>query len=136
MRYLGLDLGTKTLGISISSGIIASNYKTIRHNEEYDKLTQDVLEIVTSEKIDKIVLGYPKNMNNSVGLRAEITVNFKKKLEELTKKEVILEDERLTSVLANNIMISADTSRKKRKERVDGLASVIILQSYLDRKVK
>ena len=135
MRYLGLDLGEKTLGISISNGIIANNYKTLRHDSEYDRLILDVFEIVKEEHIDKIVLGFPKNMNNSIGKRAEITLDFKKKLEDKIKIEVILEDERLTSKLANSFMIKEDISRKKRKERVDGMASVIILQSYLDRKV-
>jgi putative Holliday junction resolvase len=73
-------------------------------------------------------------MNNTIGERAEITLKFKDKLEELTGLPVIMEDERLTSKVANDVLISADTSRKKRKERVDGMASVIILQSYLDRK--
>jgi putative Holliday junction resolvase len=136
MRYIGLDLGTKTLGISLSNGIIATNYKTIRHNEEYDYLALEVKKIVDAEKIDKIVLGFPKNMNNTIGERAKITLSFKDKLEEVTKLEVIMEDERLTSCVANQVLIKADTSRKKRKERVDGVASVIILQSYLDRKGK
>jgi len=136
MRYIGLDLGTKTLGISLSNGIIATNYKTIRHNENYDYLVDEVSKIVIAEKIDKIVLGFPKNMNNTIGERANITLLFKDKLEKKTKLEVIMEDERLTSKVANQVLISADTSRKKRKERVDGVASVIILQSYLDRKVK
>ena len=136
MRYIGLDLGTKTLGISTSNGIIASNYLTIRHDENYDYLADEVSKIVVKEKIDKIILGYPKNMNNTIGERANITINFKKMLEEKTKLEVILEDERLTSVVANNALINANTRREKRKERVDGVASVIILQSYLDRKVK
>ena len=136
MRYIGLDLGTKTLGISLSNGVIATNYKTIRHNENYDYLTDEVMKIVTEKKIDKIVLGFPKNMNNTIGERAKITLEFKEKLESKTKLEVILEDERLTSCVANQVLIEADASRKKRKERVDGVASVIILQSYLDRKEK
>ena len=136
MRYIGLDLGTKTLGISLSSGVIASNYKTIRHNEDYDYLVREVSKIVCDEKIDKIVLGFPKNMNNTIGERANITLEFKDKLEKKTNLEVILEDERLTSCVANQVLIKADISRKKRKERVDGMASVIILQSYLDRKVR
>ncbi len=135
MRYIGLDLGTKTLGISLSNGIIATNYKTIRHNEDYDYLVGEVLNIIAEKHIDKIVLGFPKNMNNSIGYRAEITQEFQKKLMDKTGKEVILEDERLTSKVANDFMIKEDISRKKRKERVDGMASVIILQSYLDRKV-
>lgn len=134
MRYIGLDLGTKTLGISLSNGIIASNYVTLRHNEEYEKMAEEVKNIVLEKHIDKIVLGFPKNMNNSVGERANITLDFKKMLEELTGLEVILEDERLTSKVANAALINASTSRKKRKEKVDGVASVIILQSYLDRK--
>ena len=120
----------------LSNGVIASNYMTIRHNEDYDYLVNEVMKIVTEKKIDKIVLGFPKNMNNTIGERAKITLEFKEKLEEVTKLEVIMEDERLTSCVANQVLISADTSRKKRKERVDGVASVIILQSYLDRKGK
>lgn len=134
MRYIGLDLGTKTLGISLSSGVIATNYKTIRHNEDYDYLIDEIQQLVEEKNIDKIILGFPKNMNNTIGERAKITLSFKQKLEEKTKREVILEDERLTSCVANQVLIKADTSRKKRKERVDGVASVIILQSYLDRK--
>lgn len=136
MRYIGLDLGTKTLGISLSNGVIATNYKTIRHNEDYDYLVDEISKIVLDEKIDIIVLGFPKNMNNTIGERASITLLFKEKLEKKTNLEVVLEDERLTSCVANQVLIEADTSRKKRKERVDGVASVIILQSYLDRKGK
>ena len=135
MRYIGLDLGTKTLGISLSNGVIATNYKTMRHNEDYDYLVDEVGKIVKEENVDKIVLCFPKNMNNTIGERAKITLSFKEKLENKTKLEVILEDERLTSCVANQVLIKADTSRKKRKERVDGVASVVILQSYLDRKV-
>ena len=135
MRYLGLDLGTRTLGISISSGIIASVYDTIRHNEEYDMLAAKVHDIVQKEKIDKIILGYPKNMNNTIGPAAQRVLDFKEKLEKILPIEVILEDERLTSVVANNTLISADISRNKRKKKVDGVASVIILSAYLDRKV-
>lgn len=134
MRYMGLDLGTKTLGISLSNGVIASVYGTLRHDEEYDRIANEVKELANEKKVDVIVLGFPKNMNNTIGERAEITLEFKKKLEELTNLPIELEDERLTSVVANNVLINADTSRKKRKERVDGMASVIILQSYLDRK--
>ena len=136
MRYIGLDLGTKTLGISTSNGIVANVYKTLRHNEDYDYLLKEVLKIVQDEHIDKIVLGFPKNMNNSVGERASISLEFKDKLEKLTGLEVVMEDERLTSVVANNVLINANTSREKRKKKVDGMASVIILQSYLDRKGK
>ena len=136
MRYLGLDLGSKTLGVSISdmTGLIASSYKIIRHNEEYDKLIEEVKQIVEEKSIDKIVLGLPKNMNNTIGYKGELSLQFKEKLEEKLNIEVILQDERLTTVEANNILLQNDTSRKKRKKVIDSLAATIILQSYLDRK--
>lgn len=134
MRYLGLDLGSKTLGISISdiSNIIASNYKTIFFKNEND-LISELNTIINDFNITDIVLGWPKNMNNSIGSRAEITQNFKEKLEKNLNIPVYLEDERLTSVLSNNILIKADISRKKRKKVVDKIAASIILQTYLDR---
>lgn len=137
MRYLGLDLGTKTLGISKSDamGIIASSYKLLKfENEDYNSLIDPLKEIITNEKIDKLVLGLPKNMDNSMGFASERSLNFKKLIEDNIDIEVILQDERLSSVEANNIMISNDTSRKKRKEKVDSLAATIILQRYLDQR--
>ena len=135
MRYLGLDLGARSLGIAISdrTGLIASFYKSIRYDSE-DKLLSDLEKIIKDEDIDKIVLGYPKNMDNSEGFRAQETVLFKEKLEKLVMKEVILEDERLTTSLAESVLISADLSRKKRKKVIDGVSAVVILQSYLDRR--
>ena len=136
MRYLGLDLGSKTLGISISdaTGLIASNLKTLYFNDEnYDSLLEPLKEIVLEENIEKLVLGFPKNMNNTIGTRALITLEFKEKLEKYLEIEVIMEDERLTSVISNNVLIQADVSRKKRKKKVDGMAAVLILQSYLDK---
>ena len=137
MRYLGLDLGSKTLGIAISdpSNTIASVLKTLRFSDEdYQSLIEPLKEIVNENKIQQIVLGYPFNMNGTVGMRAEICLNFKKMLEEQLDVSVVMEDERLTSVISNQILIQADLSRKKRKKKVDGLAAQIILQSYLDRK--
>ena len=139
MRYLGLDLGSKTLGISISdrTGLIASVYKTLFFAEDnYDELYDEIRCIVSKEDISKIILGFPKNMDNSLGKRADITLAFKEKLESVIGVHVILEDERLTSVISNNILISADMSRKKRKKMVDGLSAVIILQGFLDRENK
>ena len=86
------------------------------------------------EQIDKIVLGFPKNMNNTMSDMTRIVLDFKKKLEETLKIEVVLEDERLTSKISNHLLIKGDVSRKKRKMVVDGVASVLILQSYLNRK--
>ncbi|MBO5530159.1 MAG: Holliday junction resolvase RuvX [Bacilli bacterium] len=139
MRYIGLDLGTKTCGVAISDklGIIASFYKTIFFKEEdYESLINPINEIIKEYNIEKIVLGLPKNMNNTVGFAGERSISFKKILEDNLKLEVILEDERLSSVEANNIMIKSDISRNKRKKKVDGLAATIILQRYLDRKDK
>lgn len=139
MRYLGLDLGSKTLGIAISdnTGLVASVYKTIFFDsEDYDSLISPLKDIIENESISKLVLGFPKNMDNSIGDRANITLEFKSKLEKELNIPVILEDERLTSVISNNILIGADISRGKRKKKVDGLAAVIILQSYLDKERK
>ncbi len=137
MRYLGLDLGSKTLGIAISdySNTIASVVKTIRFSDEdYQSLIEPLGNIVKENDIQKIVLGYPLNMNGTVGMRAEICLDFKKMIEEQLNVSVDMEDERLTSVISNQILIEADLSRKKRKKKVDGLAAQLILQSYLDRK--
>jgi len=137
MRYLGLDLGTRTLGISISDTTmtIASALKTIRFEEnDYDSLIPELENIINEYNISKIVLGFPKNMNNTIGERCETTVEFQKKLIEHFKIEVVLQDERLTTVQATNYMLEADISRKKRKKKVDALAANIILQTYLDRE--
>lgn len=136
MRYLGFDLGTRTLGISISdlTGTIASTYKTIRFDEkDYDSILPEIESIVKEFKPVKIVLGLPKNMNNSLGDRCEETLIFKEKLEKNLNIEVVMQDERLTTVEANNYMLEADISRKKRKNKIDSLAANIILQTYLDK---
>lgn len=139
MRVLGLDLGTKTLGIAISDklGLIASAYKTIFFNEGvYEELIDPIKKIIDEENIKTIVLGFPKNMNNSIGERANQTLIFKERLELATGLEVVLQDERWTSVQANNLLIKADMSRKKRKKAVDKLAATFILQAYLEKSGK
>ena len=137
MRYLGLDLGTKTLGLSLSdlTGTIASTYKVLKFNEnDFDSLLPILKEIVEKESVDELVLGLPKNMNNTIGDRALTTLEFKDKLESFLNKKVNMMDERLSTVAAHNYMLESDMSRKKRKEKVDALAANIILQSYLDKK--
>ena len=136
MRYLGLDLGTKTLGISISdkTGMIASSLTILRHNEEYDALLDALEDIIKDNEVEGLVLGLPKNMNNTIGERAEIALKFKDMLEERFKLPVYMQDERLSTKEAENMLIKNDTSRKKRKKVIDSLAATIILQSYLDRK--
>ncbi len=135
MRVIGLDLGTKTLGIASSdlSQIIASAYETINfRNDDYEYAIKQLKLVVKELKPEKIILGLPKNMDGSIGFQAQKTLEFKELLEKEIKLEVILIDERLTSKMAENIMIKADLSRKKRKTKVDKLAATLILQSYLD----
>ena len=136
MRIIGLDLGTKTLGVAVSDklGIIASFYKTyFFKDEDYNSLVPIVKDLMNEFDTNKIVLGLPKNMNNSLGFASERSINFKELLEKELDVEVILEDERLSSVEANNALIGSDMSRKKRKGKVDSVAASIILQRYLDR---
>ena len=137
MRYLGLDLGTKTLGVALSdiTQTIATSYITLRYTDE-NILLEDLSKIIEEFEIKKIVLGFPKNMNNTIGPKALSTIEFKEKLENKFKIPVILQDERLTTVEATNYMLEADISRKKRKQKIDSLAATIILQTYLDRRDK
>ena len=138
MRYIGLDLGSRTLGVSVSdpSGIIATSLTIIRHNEEYDRLVEEIKKIIIEKNVEKIVLGLPKNMNGTIGEKGELSYKFKEMLEKSTGLEVFLEDERLTTVQATNLLIKNDTSRKKRKKVVDSMAATIILQSFLDKRKK
>ena len=137
MRYLGLDLGTRSLGIALSDTTltIATPYKTIKFNEnDYESLLPILEDLVSEFDVVKLVLGLPKNMNNSLGDRANTTVEFKSLLENSLHKEVILQDERLSTVEATNYMLETDISRKKRKKKIDALAANIILQTYLDKE--
>ena len=117
MRYLGLDLGSRTLGVAKSdpSGLIASSYKVIRHNEEYDRLLDEVVSLVKELEIEAIVLGYPKNMNNTVGPKGELSKEFKEKLEKLIDIPVYLQDERLTTKQATDMLITGNVRRGDRK---------------------
>lgn len=135
MRYLGMDLGSKTLGLAISDklGIISSPYKLIRY-KDVDDLIKEVLLIIEKEEVDALVLGYPKNMNNTIGPAAERSLEFKELLKQSTNKEIHLVDERLSTMEAEKILISADVSRKKRKKIIDEVSASIILDTYL-RKV-
>lgn len=134
---MGLDLGSKTLGIAISDalGMMAHGVETFHFQENQDSLSiKRVKELCEKEGIRKIVLGLPKHMNGDVGIRGEITYKYKEKLEKRIEGiEVILVDERLTTKVAESALIFADVSRKKRKQVIDKMAAVAILQSYLDR---
>lgn len=137
LKYLGLDLGTKTLGVSISdmTKTIATTYGTIHFEEEnYNEAISKLSTIVEKEPIEKFILGLPKNMNGTVGPRALTTLQFKKNLEDTFKIPVEMQDERLSTKEASGYMIKADMSRKKRKQKIDSLAANIILQTYLDKR--
>lgn len=136
MRILGLDFGSKTVGVAVSDALLitAQSVETIRREKE-NKLRQTLARIeaiIEEYKVDRIVLGYPKNMNDTEGIRCEKTKEFKEMLERRTSLEVILWDERLSTVEADEILMESGVSREHRKDYVDQLAAAIILQGYLD----
>ena len=135
MIYLGLDLGSKTLGLSISdrTATIATSLDVLRY-ETQEELFSVLEEVVLTKKVDIFVLGNPLNLDGSLSKRSEETIEFKKELEKRFNKEVILQDERLSTVEAERMLISNDTKRKNRKKVIDKIAATIILQGYLDRK--
>lgn len=136
MKYIGLDLGSKTLGVALSDerGILANGLKVIKHNEEYEKLVFEVSKLVEEYKVGAIVLGLPKNMNNTLGPKGKLSLKFKNLLEEKIRIPVFLQDERLSTVSAHNVLIAGGMSRKKRKNVVDSVAATIILQTFLDKE--
>lgn len=136
MKYIGLDLGTRTLGVSFSDplGIIASSHSIIKHDDNLEFLVGEVGRLMEENNASEVVLGLPKYMNNTIGERAERSYEFKKLLEDNLHVTVHLEDERLSTKEATNLLIQNDTSRKKRKEVIDSVAATIILQSFLERR--
>lgn len=142
MRYMGLDVGDATIGVALSDllQITAQGRETIRRKsikEDIDKL----VDIIATQEVEKIIVGLPKNMNGTIGPQGEKTLAFSQKLEKKLRYsdriknrdiEIIPWDERLTTVAAERMLIEADVSRKKRREVIDTVAAVYILQSYLD----
>ena len=134
MRVLGLDLGSVTCGVAVSDPlkIVARSVETIRFPAEENDIAVDRIKQLCKElDVDTIVLGLPKHMD--IGIRAQIALEFKDKLEDALNIKVVMVDERLTTVAANKVLLSADVSRKKRKKVIDQMAAVKILQGYLDR---
>ena len=136
MRILGLDYGSKTVGVAVSDplGLTAQKVETIWRKQE-NKLRQTLArieELIAEYEVEKIVLGFPKNMNNTVGERAEKALEFGEMLKKRTGLEVIMWDERLTTVEADRTLIAAGVRRENRKQYLDGIAAVFILQGYLD----
>ena len=114
MKYIGLDLGSRTLGVSISDelGMLARAYDTFRFNDnQYDLAVKYTIDICNKEKVSTVVLGYPKHMNGDNGIRCQISNDFKNKIEESSNIKVILEDERLTTVIVDRAMISGNVKR-------------------------
>lgn len=135
MRIMGLDVGSKTVGVAISDPLCwtAQGVETIQIDENRKQFGYDrVKELVLEYEVEKVVVGLPKNMNNTIGPRAESSKIYAEVLESRIGLPVVLWDERLTTSAAERTLIEADVSRKKRKEVIDKLAAVMILQSYLD----
>ena len=137
MRTMSLDLGSRTIGVAVSdlTGLIANGVETIRRTSPERDFVR-IGELVNQWEVEEIVLGYPKNMNGTIGERAELTKAF---AEELRSRfpgvSVVLWDERLSTVAAERVLIEADLQRKKRRKVIDMMAAVVILQNYLDSKM-
>ena len=135
MRTMGLDVGSKTVGIALSDelGWTAQGLKTLKINEEENVFGFDELgKIIQEYEVGKVVVGLPKNMNGTIGPRAEASQFYARELEERFGIPAILWDERLTTVAAERVLLEADMSRKKRKKVIDKMAAVMILQGYLN----
>ena len=140
MRTMGLDVGSKTVGIAVSDpfGWTAQGIEIIRIDEEKEEFGFERLgELVREYEVTKFVVGLPKNMNNSIGPRAEASMSYGEEIEKLFDLPVVYQDERLTTVQAERMLIEqANTSRAKRKKVIDKVAAVMILQNYLDSETK
>lgn len=136
LRIMGLDFGSRTIGVAVSDPLLwtAQGLKTIKRSPAE---LAELAEIIQNYEVTEIVLGYPKNMNGTIGERAEATLKFGKKLQRKFPLPIIYWDERLSTVGAEHSLLEADLSRKKRKKVIDKMAAVFILQGYLDsRKIK
>jgi putative Holliday junction resolvase len=135
LRILGIDMGERRIGLALSDplGYTAQGLKTIQINNP-DEVCDKLIVVINEKKVEKLVFGLPINMNGSMGPQAKKVQEYASKLKMLTNIPVDFEDERLSSVSAEQVLLLADQSRKKRKKSIDMLSAVIILQSYLDRK--
>lgn len=137
MRIMGLDYGAATVGVAISDALLltAQGMETIRREQELQlrKTYRRIEELVKEYEVDRIVVGYPKHLNNTIGERAKKAEEFAQALERRTGLTVVLQDERLTTVEAHRVLDAGGAGLEKKKEVVDKLAAVLILQSYLDR---
>jgi putative holliday junction resolvase len=137
MRIMGLDVGSKTVGIAVSDelGWTAQGLKTLKIDEEKNKFGfEEIGQIIKEYGISKVVIGLPKNMNGTIGPRGEASKQFAGEIESQFAVPTVLWDERLTTMAAERVLLEADVSRKKRKKVIDKMAAVMILQGYLDSK--
>ena len=137
MKVVGLDLGSRTLGIAISDelGFLARAVETYRFNEDdYESAVNYTIEFCNKNNVKTVVLGLPKHMNGDDGIRAQISYDFKANVESKSDIKVVLEDERLTTIIVDRAMITGNVRRKDRKDKKDEMAAVVILQKYLDKK--
>ncbi|GIN55870.1 Holliday junction resolvase RuvX [Lederbergia ruris] len=135
MRIMGLDVGSKTVGVAISDemGWTAQGIETIPIDEEKNNLGFNrIKQVIEEYHVEKIVVGFPKNMNNTIGPRGQASKSYAEKLETQFQLPVLLWDERLSTMAAERVLLAADVSRKKRKKVIDKMAAVMILQGYLD----
>ncbi|MDO6846989.1 Holliday junction resolvase RuvX [Priestia megaterium] len=137
MRVLGLDVGTKTIGVAVSDemGWTAQGIETIKiADEQMEQSYPRLQQLIDEYSVDKIVVGLPKNMNGTIGPRGEACIEFADNVKEKLNIETMMWDERLSTMAAERVLLSADVSRKKRKKVIDKMAAVMILQGYLDSK--
>ncbi|GAA0432255.1 MAG: Holliday junction resolvase RuvX [Bacillota bacterium] len=137
MKVMGLDVGSKTIGVAVSDafGWTAQGIKTIKWNEEEITSADEALKsIIVEHQVGKAIVGLPKNMNGTIGERGEASKLYAEHLEKVHGIETVLWDERLTTMAAERVLLEADMSRKKRKKVIDKMAAVMILQNYLDQK--
>lgn len=136
MRAMGLDVGSVTVGVSLSDELkmIANSYTVIRYSEENDELFDSIIEIIKEKDVDVVVIGMPYHMNYDKSIGTERSIHFKEEIQKRIDIKVELVDERLSTVTAQHSLISANMQRKKRKQVVDKIAAAIILQNYLDMK--
>ncbi len=135
-KYIAIDLGTKTMGIATSCGIISSSKNTYKFlKDDFISAAKYLDELIKKEKYDVLVLGYPINMNNSYGERIRMVDDFIDLFKKITssKIKIVIVDERLTTRIANNILLEANLSRKKRKEKIDSVSAQVILETYLNK---
>ena len=135
MRAMGLDIGSVTVGVSLSDGLkmIASSYTVIRYEQENEELFQKIVDIIKKEEVDELIVGMPYHMNGDFSLGCERTRRFEEQIKKLIDIKIVEVDERMSTVTAQNALLSFDVSRKKRKQVVDKVAATVILQTYLDR---